>query len=157
MTSKEEYCTFTNFMWLPFPCILRSDGPIAKTYLGSPLATYNIDVATYNSFYFFQLSSNDSSHSQMVTYLLTIFKVKPSRQTVEYSVGQSVLIHVTKQKQLMSGNRASYTYIHVLDIIITIIAYISDNHYITLLLFRSFLLHNKDKKSANINPFILRL
>ena len=83
---------------------------MAKTYAGSPLATYNIDVATYNSFCFLQLSSSNSSHSQMVTYLLTIFKVKPSRQTV----GLSVLIPVTKRKQLMPGNQTSYTYLNII-------------------------------------------
>jgi len=103
---------------------------MAKTYAGSLLATYNINVATYNSFCFFQLSSNDSSHLHMVTYLLTIFKVKPSRQTVGLSVGQSVRIPVTKREQLVPGNGTSYTYIHVLYIVITIIAYISDDHFV---------------------------
>ena len=65
----------------------------------------------------------------MVTYLLTIFKVKPSRQTV----GLSVLIPVTKRKQLMPGNRTSYTYLNIITIIISYIStyqrIISSFHY----------------------------
>jgi len=80
--------------------------------------------------------------------------VKPSRQTVELLVGKSVLIPVTKRKQLMQGmEQVIHTYI-TSEIVITIIAYISDDHFVTTQVI-SFTLQRQ--KSTNINPFILRL
>ena len=67
----------------------------------------------------------------MVTYFLTIFKVKPSRQTV----GLLDLIPVTKPKQLMPGNRTSYTYLNIITIIIS---YISKDHFVISLFFKIF-------------------
>ena len=81
--------------------------------------------------------------------------MKPPRQAVEQSEGQSwVLIPVTKQKQLMPGmEQIIHTYISS-DIVITIMAYILNGHFVTKQII-SFTLQRQ--KSTNTNPFILRL